>query len=487
MRRQLLVAGLAALVIISPSVRAQSSTAVEQQPQAQPQPAQPLPAPQGSQQQPSTVRPPATQQPPRPTPPAPADQRLAAAPTQQMDMANQFTPLTRAAPHMIGDFPGYFGAGFVTSQSFLSAGPFPNGLTIDVPGTTPPVVVRVPPGGSIPNIAQINETYRFAALALSRGAFKIAENEAVAPQDRVYVTYNYFHEIPNQLLAAGGFLTVLPNPLVRVPPGPYVLQNTLLATLNPNNVGGQPTTLTNPMASSTNLHRETIGFEKTFLDGNASVGMRLPVFQSDQTASTPFDAGRLQSFAAFPVSGNTTSTDNTLDESRVGDLSILFKYAFINDPEGDRTVSGGLVVTAPTGGGILLADGSRLYSTLLQPWLGAYRSWDRLFVHGFTSIAVPTDNRDLTLYFGDIGVGYFAYRNPDAWLSSITPTFECHVNIPFEKTRDSGISSSDVVVLTGGLHFGLGRHTSLTFAAATPITGPRPDQFEATVQLNWGF
>jgi hypothetical protein len=489
MRRQLFIAGLAAICFVSTNASAQSVAVVEQPPQ--PQPAQPLSSPQGSpQQQPSTVRPPAAPQPVRPVPPSPADPRMLAASTQPLDMSSQPAPLLRAEPRMIGDFPGYFGSGFITVHSFLSAGPFPNGVII--PGNpngdppTPPIVI-VPRGGSVPNFAQIDETYRFAALALGRGAFKIAENEAVQPQDRVYVTYNYFHQIPNQLLAADGFLTVLPNPLIRVAPGPYVLRDTLGATLIPNNIAGQPTTLTNPIASATNLHRETIGFEKTLFDGNASFGMRLPVFQSDQAASTQFDAGRLQSFTVFPNTGNTTGVNDTLGPSRVGDLTMVFKYAFINDPECGRTLSGGLVVTAPTGGGILLADGSKLYSTLLQPWLGAYRSWDRLFVHGFTSIAVPTDNRDLTLYFSDIGVGYFAYRNPDAWLSSITPTFECHVNIPFEKTRDSGISSSDVIVLTGGLHFGLGCHTSLTFAAATPITGPRPDQFEATVQLNWGF
>jgi hypothetical protein len=410
---------------------------------------------------------------------------MMAGPTQPMDLSAQPAPLLRAEPRMIGDLPGYFATEFLTVRSLLSAGPFPNGVTIT--NSDGVVTAIVPPGGSVPNFAQINETYRFAALALSRGSFKIAENESVQPQDRVFVTYNYFHEIPNQLLAAGGFLTILPNPIIRVAPGPYVLQNTLASTLSPNTFAGQPTTLTNPILSSTNLHRETIGFEKTFFDGNASVGLRLPVFQSDQAASTPFDAGRLQSFAAFPISGNTVASDNTIDQSRVGDLSVLFKYAFINDPNGDRTASAGLVVTAPTGGGILLADGSKLYSTLLQPWLGLYRSWDRMFAHGFTSIAVPTDHRDLTYYFGDIGVGYFAYRNPDAWLSSITPTFECHADIPFQKTRDSGIMSSDVVVLTAGVHFGLGRHSTLTFAAATPITGPRPDQFEATVQLNWGF
>lgn len=443
-----------------------------------------VPAPAPPAVQPPTVRPPA---PPAVRPPAPpADSRPQPAAAQPMDWSNQPAALTRAAPRMIGDFPGYFGSGFVTSRSLLSAGPFPGGITIGGP-TAPGTIVVVPPGGSIRDYAEIIETYQYSSLALSRGPFKIAENEAVQPQDRIYVTYNYYHQVPNQLLAAGGLLNVLPNPLVQGQRGPYVLRSTLDQTLGGGNTPGQPSTLTTPAVSATNLSRETFGFEKTFLGGNASVGMRVPLFQTDVSASTPFDPNRLQSFSTFPTTGDTVATNSTLGPSRFGDLTMIFKYAFINDPNGDLTASGGMVVTAPTGGGIVLADGSRLYSTMLQPWVGAYRAWDRFFVHGFTSLAFPTDDRDLTLSFTDFGAGYFAYQNPDGWLSSVTPTIECHVNVPFQNNRGSGISSPDVVALTGGLILGLGRSTSLTIAAATPVTGPRPNQLEAAIQLNWGF
>ena len=36
------------------------------------------------------------------------------------------------------------------------------------------------------------------------------------------------------------------------------------------------------------------------------------------------------------------------DANSVGDLSILTKYAFVNDPNGD-VLSAGLIVTVPTG------------------------------------------------------------------------------------------------------------------------------------------
>src|SRR5205823_2792588 len=70
---------------------------------------------------------------------------------------------------------------------------------------------------------------------MSRGAFKIAENESAAPQDRVFVTYNFYDNL---------------NGSLRGPDQPRV-----------------------------DLHRETFGFEKSFLDGNASFGMRLPYLQ----------------------------------------------------------------------------------------------------------------------------------------------------------------------------------------------------------------
>src|SRR6266446_1422423 len=40
-------------------------------------------------------------------------------------------------------------------------------------------------------------------VPVRRGAFKIAENESPAPQDRVYVNYNYFNDIKRDLLFGG--------------------------------------------------------------------------------------------------------------------------------------------------------------------------------------------------------------------------------------------------------------------------------------------
>ncbi len=102
-----------------------------------------------------------------------------------------------------------------------------------------------------------------------RGAFKIAENESPRPMDRVYFNYNYFNNV---------------------------------------DLGG----------TKGNVYRETFGFEKTFLNGDASIGVRLP-------------------FIALP------GRDPGTDLGDIGDVSLIFKYAFIND-----TTTGNLIGAART-------------------------------------------------------------------------------------------------------------------------------------------
>lgn len=471
MRRRMWIACLGALCL--GRVTAQDSTLV-QAPPAAPQP---------------PVRPTPPAAPPVQPPPPAVDSRfnspgmLASAEAQAAAAA---APVLSATPRMIGDLPGYFGYGAYTVRyclAFGGNGPG-NGNGPTVPGMELPNLPDVPINREEP-YAKVEETFNYAALALARGSFKVGENEPVRPTDRVFVSYHYYHQIPNQFLGSTGILTPTATSPFGTPGTNYVLRDTLAATLQ-NNPAVPPASLVNTTTSATNLHRQTIGFEKTFFDGNFSFGMRLPFFQTDQVSSNNFDPNQLNGFTPFQTDGVPVGVASTLDRSRVGDLTMIFKYAAINEDE--RVLSGGLVVTAPTGGGILLNDGSRLYSTLLQPWVGAYRAWDRVFVHGFSSLAVPTDHRDITLFFNDIGVGYFLYRAPEnAVLTSLTPTFEVHVNTPLDNQRDGGISSPDSVIFTGGMHIGIGPRAFLTLGAATPVTGPRLNQVEGIAQFNWLF
>jgi hypothetical protein len=237
------------------------------------------------------------------------------------------------------------------------------------------------------------------------GSFKISDNGTVAPQDRVFITYNYYD--------VDG------------------LHGTDLA-----------------------IHREVIGFEKSFLDGDASFGLRVPYSQ---------------------VTGDVGSSD-------IGDLSMIFKYAFYRDRETGNVISGGLVVTVPTGPDLLLPTGNTIDPTLLQPFIGYAFNFDRFFVEGFCEIIVPTDSSLSTFIANDISFGYRCQNAP------IIPVLELHVNDPFNH-RGSGSDPTgfaDSVILTAGVHT-IFEHSSLTIGVTTPVTGPNLYSVEAVVQYNWRF
>jgi hypothetical protein len=153
-------------------------------------------------------------------------------------------------------------------------------------------------------------------------------------------------------------------------------------------------------------------------------------------------------------------------------------------------LSGGLAVSAPTGPDAILLDGSRLNPVLLQPFAGFIRNWDRLYSQGFSSMIVPTDADDVLLATSSLGVGYRVYTasDPSARLSYLTPFVEGHATIP---VNHRGLSQDlagfpDTVVLTNGVHMGLGR-ANLALGVAVPVTGPRLFDVQAIAQLNWRF
>jgi hypothetical protein len=262
-------------------------------------------------------------------------------------------------------------------------------------------------------------------IAVSRpvaflSSFKISENETPRPLDRVFLTGNYYNDAARPFRGSGD--------------------------------------------SIANVYREMIGFEKTFLSGDASIGLRLPYFQ--------------------------LSGDPRLTETHIGDLSVLFKFAFFNDRATGNLVSAGLVVTAPTGKGLPLAGQSTVNPTFVQPWFGSIWNWNNLFVQNFIAVAVPTDSRDVALFFKDVSVGYWLYRNgdPGRILSAIAPQAELHLNTPLNHRGldHLPIGFPDTLDFTGGCYFFF-RHAVFGIGAATPLTGPKPYDFQVMMNLNYRF
>ena len=152
----------------------------------------------------------------------------------------------------------------------------------------------------------------------------------------------------------------------------------------------------------------------------------------------------------------------------------------------------GLAVTAPTGptsfGG---SNYLRSFNfTQIQPYLSFLWTEDRWYMIGYSSIEVPTDSRDVTMWFNDFGIGYFAYRNadPEGLIRAVAPTFEVHVNTPLNHRDWNNFNdiagTPDVVDLTGGLNVNLGSRSLLSLGVVTPVTGPRPFSIETLLLFN---
>jgi hypothetical protein len=203
------------------------------------------------------------------------------------------------------------------------------------------------------------------------------------------------------------------------------------------------------------INREVIGFEKTFFDGRGSFEMRAPYTQ------------------VGPSLGGTSDLDA---------LTMVMKYAVYDNRETGNIVSGGLVVTAPTGPDTVVAPFSSINPTLLQPWVGYAFNAGRFYLQGFSEIIVPTDNSLPTFIANDVGFGYRLQSVP------VIPTFEVHVNsaLNHQGSLAVPIGLADSVILTGGVHFLIGR-SDLTLGVATPVAGPLLYSIEAVAQLNWRF
>ncbi|MBI3408963.1 MAG: hypothetical protein HY040_11485 [Planctomycetes bacterium] len=341
---------------------------------------------------------------------------------------------TTSVPQIMGDFFGYCGQRFVTVPITRVVT-----QTVIIPQTPPLLPITQTIQTLVPGTQQVLVCDPIASRAGS--GFKVADNESPRPVDRAFFTYNYFNNIQSN----GGFS----------PASTTQLQGITIATPGVAVAG-----------SNLNVHRELFGFEKTLFGGDASVELRLPVFQSQG------GGGTADGFAGDDF----------------GDLTVVMKYALLNDRNSGNVFSVGLAVTAPTGPAINTFEGN-INSVLLQPFFGYIWRGGDFYFQGIHSIVFPTNASDVTLFFNDLDVGYVFTTRSNPYLAFVAPNFEAHVSTPLNHRNAGGaVFASDVVSLTGGVHLGLGSGRSvLSLGVATPITGPRPYDVEAFVQFNFRF
>ena len=222
------------------------------------------------------------------------------------------------------------------------------------------------------------------------------------------------------------------------------------------------------------VYNETFGFEKTFLDQQASIGFRLPVNTLTITQRLP-RPGR-HPHVDWATSARSSST-------------------LVYDDPGATCSRSGLDMSYPTGPKTFAG-----YPTILginpfeiQPFFG-YILQGRQDVTSRDSTRSPSPPTAglATMYYCDIGLGYFLYRSSDprAILSAIVPTFETHLNIPlnwvgFQPQYIGG--TPNVVDLTFGLNIGISDRAVLSLAYVRPVTGPLPFSGEFAMFLNIPF
>jgi hypothetical protein len=321
-----------------------------------------------------------------------------------------------AAPNMIGDL---FGSGGVFVQMFDANETLNTARRAPLPGNTVP-------------------------------RFKMADNTSPLPQDRLYLDYSFYGDVP------------INDPGVDV----------------------------NSFAP---------GFEKTFFDGRMSFEMRAPMANTldhniyfDNTTRTSVnelgDLGMafkmlLVKNERFAVSGGLAMTVPTSPDERF--------FSNHDDADIDVLMKSESVHLMPFFG-VLWTPNDRWFSlSYLQVDVDANGTPVSLDTSEATLTSIGR-YREATFMYLDTALGYWVYRNDcgNRYLTGLAPVVEAHVNQSLERSQvlTSGstqiggdvngnpINNVTIVDLMVGVHAEFCRKTSISAAYCVPATGDR--QFE---------
>jgi hypothetical protein len=336
-------------------------------------------------------------------------------------------------------------------------------------------------GGVVKTVfsATVTTTTKTSATAvITPGLFTAGTAQSVVPVDRVFFDYGYF----DRFRIAG-------------PTGP---------------------------TAGFNLHQFNIGAEKAIFDNLASIYLSLPFLYASQNVS------------GQPING-------------IGDVNVGFKVALLGSAETGRLLSGGMTVAAPSARNTVVSatnsevvtqtatlDGKviagpvnttvqgptvtrRVNPTFLQPWIGGLVVLDRLFVHEYLGIVVPTESRMTTFFNTDLTVGYALFQNPDGMVTSVTPLLSAQALVPVNRTSSqstaptttvqaigpqgtpitlpplpaaalpSSIGFPEQLYLTPALQVGLGERTLISGGIVTPLVGPKAYNVGVTFGINFFY
>ena len=318
--------------------------------------------------------------------------------------------------------------------------------TPGTPGTPAQVIPRAPLLLEIPSLSGGGVV----------GRTKIADDNSPMPRDRIIFGYDYFDGVP--LTAQGA-----------------------------------------------NVHRFSPGFEKTFLDGDASIEVRFP-FASTVSNALQADGVNNSGHAAF------------------GNINVTLKALLFGSPT--LNIAAGLGIALPTANDlhVSLVDGTevarfRNESVLLTPYIAFLLTPnDRLFFQNWYQIGFDANGdqvladpdltglrpvgrlNDQSLLQIDAQLGYWAYRSeePAGLLRGLAPFIELHYNTTLGKANS--VQAGDFIVgdpnahldelnLTAGFTAQFRDNFNLSVGAVVPLQGNENRTFDWQVGIrgSWLF
>jgi hypothetical protein len=296
----------------------------------------------------------------------------------------------------------------------------------------------------------------------------IADNNSPVPQDRVYFRYNYFNEAQSVVGDTGA----------------TVFDPSLGLSNN-----SQPRFRGITGTKFYDVNEFTFGGEKTYLDGRASIEVRIP-FSNALASNLNLNVAQATHIGMdtdgdsdHSIIGTTPTPQNTFGNSdtEFGNMTVILKGLAYQSSR--LAVSAGLGIGIPTAQdthvrvtdflGDFLDNDIEILRTRefhvsndtwsLSPFIAVLATPnDRLFVQGFLQVQIPLNAStieysevatintepaevslsplstsakisDQTLLQTDIGMGYWLLRNPgNRWLSGFAPTFEAHYTTTLE-------------------------------------------------------
>ncbi len=283
------------------------------------------------------------------------------------------------------------------------------------------------------------------------GRQKIGENGSPLPRDRVFFNYSYFDSVPFT-------------------------------------------------SQGVDVNRFTPGVEKTFLDGNMSLEVRLPF-------ATTLDSDI--------VSDGPTGTS----AAEFGNITMYLKALLAQD--GQTAIGSGLGLVLPTADSLTISqtDGTPQAvvsneAVHLMPYVGMVRQSDAspMFVQGFLQFDFDLNGNpvyadggggglnaagiinDVSYLFADIAVGWWIDGDPHATITSIVPTIELHYNRSLQDTDfvaaggfQIGNDAETIELLNAVIatSFYMGPSKRIGVGYATPLGGGFDQQFDGELRVTF--